>query len=134
MPASKKRDEHEKVKQELGLCVAGLEDKDAERDDASEVGGGKRGQLTEKKDAERKQQQQRQINIRALRDLEECGVGQIGTIEEREVAGVQRHPVALADHRRRPPTMPVRVDVFRIPQIAALIAARLRGIDPPSVF
>src|SRR5262245_32680458 len=30
--------------------------------------------------------------------------------------------------------MPVRVDVLRVPQVAALIAARFRGVDPAAVL
>src|SRR5712691_5768422 len=65
----------QKIKEQLGLYVAGLEDEVAERDDQDEIGGGKRRQVPRHDQVERGEKHQRQINVPHLPHDKEVIVG-----------------------------------------------------------
>ncbi len=134
MPAAEKRHEHQEIKEQFGLRVTGLENENPERDDACQVGGGERRELSKEDHREEHQQCKREIDVGALGNLKERRIGQVAVIEECQVARVKRHPVSLADDDRRLTSVPVGVDVLGIPQVAGLIAARLGRIDAAPVF
>ena len=130
---TKTREEQE-VEKQLRLRVPGFEDEIPERDDRDQVRCHQRRQLPGEDHRERRQQRQRQPDVPALRHHEVVVVGDLGAVEERQIARVKRHPVALADEDGWRTPVPVPVDLLGVPEVSALIAASLRRVDGAGVF
>ena len=134
LPEADEDGEEQEVEKQLRLRVPGFEDEIPERDDRGQVRGHQRRQLPGEDHRERRQQRQRQPDVPALRHHEVLVVGDLGAVEERQIARVERHPVALADEDGWRAPVPVPVDLLGVPEISALVAASLRRVDGARVF